>query len=292
MTQIESEVTQERQLAKTLVDLRQSYTRAKMLLPAVGFAEMMLLAGAVEQAKSEGMSARKGRPPLATTVPLVPRLSSAEGPGTRLMVSKGKGVVVSVLRALTDLLKEHKKPMSVRDILEGLAAKSWVLNSSSDHIDTILRCVLTRHRDIFKSVKKGNRIQYMARQEPVKRVRTRSTAKATPAVEMKPVKRIRPSRVKNPPKVDSSKLRGLAVTTLMAHHGKPLTLAALAEKMGVDDARRIVALLSSLQKHGGVKQIKKDDTTIVWSPIRDTLKTLGGKTESSESSAQNGVSHA
>jgi hypothetical protein len=72
---IESDVNQERQLVRTLIELREVFTRAKMLLPSISLAEMLTLAGAMEQAKTAGMKthlppwSRQNRTRTATTRP-------------------------------------------------------------------------------------------------------------------------------------------------------------------------------------------------------------------------------
>ena len=275
----ESDVNQERRLARTLSELREVFTRAKMFLPAVSFTEMLLLAGAVEQAKSEGMSARRGRPPGIASkqaVQAVPALPASPSPSgkvvKRIRLSVGmKNKVVQILPALCMLL-DKQKPMTVRQIIESMDAKGWKLNTMSSDVITTVRGVLNRHTKLFKSIVEDGAVLYSLtyKQETSKRTKKLS------------------------PKKDARPLRE-AVTAALLAHGRPITGPDLAKKMGIDNAQRLSMLLVSLRSKGSIKKISKNGT-LFWTINKEQGRTLAsepqGKLLNGAPQETNGVAHA
>ncbi len=248
MSEIETDVTQERVLARTLIELRETYTRAKMLLPAVSLQEMLMLAGAVEQAKSAGMK---------TT----PRKQGAEPEeevlvaGSSLTVSTGKGkqtmaLVVAVAKLLTD------GPMSVREILDAFKEKGWKLNTKTSYPMRVLRKALSRSDQHFATVHEGHNIKFKLKtsKRPTKQGKPKLTAWQTQ-------------------QRNRAGSRDKIVKTL-AGVREPISIAALAEKMGRKNSVGIVPVMISLADAGAVKKVKKGDETL-WDPVKDKLKEYG-----------------
>lgn len=272
MTQIESNVNQERTLARTLIELSNVFTRTRLMLPSASIQEILLLAGAVEQAKSEGLSIRKGRPVGSKNKPAVEVVAGGPVRVKALSPSPEKGFPqlvgikkvrlkvtinkkpVPVLEALCLFLTEQKEPQTVRQVVEGFEARGWKINSASKKpLAAAFRLILNRHTNVFKSVAKEGAVLYS--------MKNQAPAKST--------KRTRDRFTK-----ESQRVREAVIATITTY-GKPISTPDLAKKMNIDNAQRLSTLMVSLHNRGTLQKSSKNGA-ILWTLNKDAAKMLNG----------------
>ncbi len=285
-TDVVSDVTQERLLARTLVELREVVTRARMMLPALSLHDLLMLAGAVEQAKTEGMKLRPKRedkPPIeepevmqpVLAVPLVKKPKS-------LMVHTDKGEDLTVVDAVKSVLSRNGSK-TVREILDAFEVRGWKLITTSPYPTQILRMYLERNDDVFQrtSRKEGDK--------PVARFsRKEVKAKATKDVKAK--------EPKGHPRAAKVYIGDQIIRTL-ASLTKPVSTADLAKKINVERIQSLIPLLVSLRTYGAIKDTQKDGTHH-WFPVIEKLRKYDAEHKGTaffskeDAKALNGVSHA
>ena len=253
-SEIESDVNQERLLARTLMELRQVFTRAKLLLPSLNLQQILMLAGAVEQAKTDGMRVK----PKPTVV--VAGFDGLHVPVVRnsltVTIDKKKvHVAVAAAKAITE-----KGPLSVRELLDTFEAKGWKLNSKSSYPMQIVRNVLQRHDDHFAASTDGGVVKFRIKEPKAKAAKDENHPKETKEKKT-------PWRAQKDARAEA---RDAIVKTLVTVR-EPITIAALAEKMGRPNGAGIVPVMISLVEHGAVKKIERGGETL-WDPKPDKLK--------------------
>lgn len=256
MAEIESDVNQERVLAKTLIELRQTYTRAKLLLPAVSLQEMLTLAGAMEQARTEGMK-MKSEPKALPAKPRSPKSKPAaqeepkptEEPRdipVKMFVNSPTVTIgrssVHVVVAIARLLV--KEPMTIPEMLEAFEKRGWKLNTKTDFIYQVLRGQLDRHEEYFKSTKRPDgSVVYM-----MKNIVTKKPTQTNPDLK--------------------------EVVKALITDG-PITAADLALKVGRTNGQGLGPLLTSMRDSGAVKKkvatVDGQEVT-QWVPNADKLR--------------------
>lgn len=280
------EVQHERALARTFVELRQVVTRIRMAFPNLTIVEILMLAGIVEQAKSEGMkelgqSLRRVPPKKAP--PALPAKASAPPPvKSKPTPPFERGLKVTVgtknvpfITVASRLLVE-RGPMTLREIFDTFEEKGWKINTKSPHMQQVVRALLTREDKTFQKVASpNNEVKFRARANNPKRTHAASNPKGAPSKEV---------------------VRKQTLRLLAASHGKPISIADLAEKLKIPNAQRLVPLLVSLSESGAVKKLTKGDETL-WEPFKDKIKAYdterGGIVFSkAHVEALNGVAHA
>ena len=277
---IETDVEKERELAKALLELRSTFTRVSVMLPLLPLEDLLMLAGVVEQAKTEGMkkpiaeakkaaktakAAKAEADEEARAIPDVPIQDNS------LTVTIGKTKVHAMVAAAKLIVQ--KGPLTVNELIEGIQAKGWKLNSNSEHVYQIVRGLLVRQEKYFKAVNKDGTVKFDLR------------GRAKPATP-----KIRKRKEKTSDKVRADVLRTLASVR------KPITTPELAEKVGLSSGQGLVPLLVSLKEHGAVKKVVQDEVT-AWDPNREKLKEYDaarghGVFTNGHVQALNGVSHA
>jgi hypothetical protein len=279
-----SDVQQERLLARTLVELRESVTRARMLLPALSLQDLIMLAGAVEQAKTEGMKVsgtpsqetkpRRLRPsrPVTTMQPVV--VQPVETPKPKLLLVRTDKGDVLVAEAVTNLLR-RANPKTVRELLDMFEEKHWKLLTTSPHPAQILRMSLERNDNLFQRIvkKEGDKsVARFARREG-KTKRTKGHPRAAKVY------------------IGDQILKALAALT------KPISTAELAKKINVERIQSLIPRLVSLRAYGAVKNTQKDGAHY-WFPVIDKLQEYDANHNGTaffskaDAKALNGVSHA
>lgn len=284
MNKIESDVSHERLLAKTLIELRETFTRARMLLPSLSLPEMLTIAGAMEQAKTEGMKhlgqalrtdtkalpARSKKAPSAFEIPGA--IEDVPVLGNSLSVTIGKKEVHMVVAAARLLVNG---PLTIREMLDAMEKKGWKINSDSEHVYQIVRGLLVRQSKYFKSTNDNGSVKFA-----LKRLKAQS----------------KPVRVRKEAKAE---LRAKVVKTLSATDGT-ITTAALAEKLGLPNGQGLVPLLVSMKNHGAIKKSVKNvdgEEVTLWTPNADKLQAYhsersnGHVFNKGHVDALNGVSH-
>ncbi len=284
MDKIESDVNQERLLARTLIDLRQAYTRARMLLPALSMPEMLMLSGAIEQAKTEGMKTR-------TEVKALPASKRKQEAATdevglnedefpvasgSLSVTAGKTRVHMAVAAAKILAKDG--PLSVRGLLEAIEARGWKLDSKSPNAPQIVRNFLKRNAKYFGSSVKDGEVRFRLKGAKVVEALPKRTAKKTPWRQKK----------------DERNASRVMIIKALEKVSGPVSIRDIAEKMGRDTGAGIVPVMVALQDAGAVKKVKKDGDTL-WDPnpekLRDYKTSLNGMFTKDHVNVLNGVSH-
>ncbi len=245
----ESNVNQERLLAQTLVELREVYTRARMLLPALSMPELLMLSGAIEQAKTAGMAKTKAGPRAKTSrrkAPANPRKSS-------LSVFVGKDQ--KEFAFVASLLMEKKGPMTVRALLDTIKDRGWKLNTKSEWASQIVRVYLKRRKDLFTCSQVDGEMRFRLvgkRGRPAKAKGASSSWRAQ--------------------KDARAKQREEVIRTLKRAES-PLTINELGTKMGRKNGVGLVPILRAFQERGLVKQLPQGaDQEPLWDPVKDKLR--------------------
>lgn len=246
----QTDISSERALAKSLLELREVYTRVRLLLPSLSLQEMLVLSGAIEQAKTAGMKA-KALP--AATAPAAKPETEEDGPST------STGLTVTIDGSRTPLITAVRRliaefgPLSTRDIVGKFEEKGWVFNSRSTHPVSILRGALKRS-DLAQLNENG-----------FIKFRLKDTKSAKPPASKKGKKTAWQAQ-----RDDRAASRDQILKTLSTVR-EPITIAQLATKMGRSNGQGIVPVMMSLAQFGAVKKSTKGEETF-WEPNRDSLK--------------------
>jgi hypothetical protein len=270
MAEIESNVTHERLLARTLVDLREVFTRAKMLLPAVSLQEMLMLAGAMEQAKTSGMKTQK-EPQDTPARPKKRPGKVARGKAGKLThkpavltATNAKGQTSPLVPVIAKIIASGNGPMSVESILSHIEAVGLKVNTTAGDLMRTVRGTIIRNSQgpgaVFKKITLANRaVEYKLN----KRGLTKKASKRAPT----PRASRRPSKTK-----DVEQVRSEALRILTSHGGGPLTIQHVAGKLGLENGQRLVPLFVSLAEFGGLKKTVGDNDETLWDPIKAKIR--------------------
>lgn len=247
----QTDISQERALAKSLIELREVYTRVRLLLPSLSLQEMLVLSGAVEQAKTAGMKAKSL--PTATAQAAAKPETEENGPST----STGLTVTIDgsrtpLITAVRQLITEFG-PLSTRDIIGKFEEKGWTFNSRSTHPGSILRGALKRS-DLGQLNENG-----------FIKFRLKDTKSGKPPASKKGKKTAWQARRDDRAASRDQILKALSTVR------EPITIAQLAAKMGRSNGQGIVPVMMSLAQFGAVKKSTKGDETF-WEPNRDSIK--------------------
>jgi hypothetical protein len=254
MAEIESSITEERSLARTLLDLREAYTRARMKLPGSSLPELLMLAGAVEQAKTEGMRTKTGQKALATT-------SQVTRPASHtMMVSTGGKKPIYIVAAVSKLLE--KSPLSIKETIATFEKLGWKIKTSSNDPSRTIRQLLERHKETFERVESatgGVRYKLKGAQK--------ATGKSAPKVKSTGKKHL------------VKKATGRIIRALYEHNGKPLLSVDLAKMAGLASGQGLSPLLRSMRKEGAIKRVSvgKDGKDSLWDPVKEKLREYDAK---------------
>jgi hypothetical protein len=156
---IESSAHHEREVANDLLALRAIYTRVSLAFPTLDLAQLLMLSGVVEQAKTTSMlkvektdKTKVGRPWNSSTVV---EERNVRGP---IIVRQGKEEA-PVLDAVEMILKK-KGPLTTPDILKAFADNGWVVQTMQKNVVGAVRGAIANASDRFTRSGEGKKTRF------------------------------------------------------------------------------------------------------------------------------------